>query len=85
MYVIQVSWQLASGHKMFYLVPASKQSTNLYDVYLMLCVQSWTPDDGQKDRPKHVEWYSINSKIVHLIGFTIEIYHDTWLHERQIL
>ena len=28
----------------------------------MLYVQSWTPDDGRKDRPKHVEWYSINSK-----------------------
>jgi hypothetical protein len=26
------------------------------------CVQSWTSDDGRKDRPKHVEWYSINSK-----------------------
>ena len=62
----------------------SKQSANLYDIYLMLCVQSWTPDDGQKDRPKHVEWYSINSKIVHLVGFTIEIYHDTRSHELQI-
>jgi len=51
-YVIQVSWLLAS-----------KQSTNVYDIYLMLCVQSWTPDDGRKDRPKHVEWYLINSKI----------------------
>jgi len=38
------------------------QSTNLYDMYLMLYVQFWTPDDGRKDRPKHVEWYSINSK-----------------------
>jgi len=56
-YVIQVPWLHASG-----LVPASKQSTNLYDIYLMLYVQSWTPDDGRKDRPKHVEWYSINSK-----------------------
>ena len=28
----------------------------------MLYVQAWTPDDGRKDRPKHVEWYSINSK-----------------------
>jgi len=28
----------------------------------MLYVQSWTPDDGRKDRPKHVEWYSVNSK-----------------------
>jgi len=32
--------------------------TRSYPLY----VQSWTPDDGRKDRPKHVEWYSINSK-----------------------
>jgi len=57
-YVIQVLWLLASGNEMelkFHLVPASKQSTNLYDIYLTLYVQSWTPDDGRKDRPKHVE------------------------------
>ena len=41
---------------------------------LMLFVQSWTSVDGQTYRPKHVKWYSINSKIVHLVGFTIEIY-----------
>jgi hypothetical protein len=47
----------ASGHEieLFHLVPASMQSTNLYDIYLMLFVQSWTPDDGRKNRPKHVE------------------------------
>jgi hypothetical protein len=28
----------------------------------MLCVPYWTPDDGRKDRPKHAEWYLINSK-----------------------
>ena len=38
----------------------------------MLCVLSTTPDDGRKDRLKHVELYSINSKIVHLVGFTTE-------------
>jgi len=39
---------------------------------------SWTPDDGQKDGTKHVEWHSINSKIVHLFGFTIEWnYHSS--------
>jgi len=43
-YVIQVLWLLTS-----------KQPQNLYDIYLMLYVQSWTPDDGLKDRPKHVE------------------------------
>jgi hypothetical protein len=66
-YVKQVRWLLAS-----------KQSTNLYDIYLMLYIQPWTPDDGQKDRPKNAEWYSINLKIVHLVGFTVEIYHDAW-------
>jgi len=66
-YVIQVRWLLAS-----------MQSANLYDIYLTLYVQFWTPDDGRKDRPKHVEWYSVKSKIVHLIGFTIEIFTTLW-------
>jgi len=51
-------------------MPASKQLTYLYDIYLKLCVQSCTPDDKWKDSLKRVEW-SINSKIVHLVGFTI--------------
>jgi hypothetical protein len=42
--------------------------------YLMLYVQPWTPDDGRKDRPKHVEWYSINSKN----------YASSWLYYRNI-
>jgi len=50
----------------------------------MLCAQYWTPDDGRKDRPKHVEWYLINSKIVRLVGFAIEIYKDVRCNERQI-
>jgi hypothetical protein len=35
-YVIEVLWLLAS----FHLVPASKQPQNLYDVHMMLYVQS---------------------------------------------
>jgi hypothetical protein len=27
------------------------------NTYLLLYVQCWTPDDGRKDRPKHLEWY----------------------------
>ena len=38
-YVIHVLWLLAS-----------KQPQNLYDMYLMLCVQSYALDDGRKDR-----------------------------------
>ena len=28
---------------------------NLYDIYLLLCVQCYTPDDGQRNCPKYVE------------------------------
>ena len=31
---------------------------NLYDIYLLLCVQFWTPDDGHRNCPKHEEFYS---------------------------
>ena len=36
----------------------------------LLCVQWKTPDDGQRNCPKHVEFYSKNTfeKLVHLIG-----------------
>jgi len=44
---------------------------NMYDINLLLCVQYYTPDDGQKTFPKHVEFYSKNKfeKLVHLFGF----------------
>ena len=54
-YVMQVLWLLVSGNEIFHLVPASKQPQNLYDIYLMLYVQSYTPDDGRRDGPKRVE------------------------------
>ena len=43
-----------------------------------LCVQWKTPDDGQRDCPRHVEFYSKNKfeKLVHIVGFIIKIYHD---------
>jgi len=53
----------------------------------LLCVQGKTPDDGQRNCPKHVEFYSKNKceKLVHLVGFIIRIYHDTRSPERHIL
>jgi hypothetical protein len=36
-------------------LPLAGSWLNLYDIYLMLYVQSQTPDDGRKDRSKHVE------------------------------
>jgi hypothetical protein len=37
-----------------------------------------TPDDGQRNCPKHAEFYSKNKfeKLVHLVGFIIIIYPD---------
>jgi len=45
-----------------------------------------TPDDGQRNCLKHVEYYSKNKfeKLVHLVGFIIRIYHDALSSERQI-
>ena len=43
----------------------------------LLCVEWKTPDDGQTNCPKHVEFYSKNKfeKLLHLIGFIITIMH----------
>ena len=50
------------------------------------CVYSEkTPDDGQRNCPKHLEFYSKNKfeKLVHLVGFIIRIYNDARSPERQ--
>jgi len=49
-------------------------------------VQWKTPDDGERNCPKHVEFYSKNKfeKLVHPVGFIIRIYHDARSPERQI-
>jgi len=51
----------------------------------LLCVQWSTPDDGQRNCPKHVEFYSKNKfeKLVHLVSFVIRIYHYARSSERQ--
>ena len=58
-YVIQVCWQLASSKPVWHIP--------------MLCVQWKTPDDGQRNCPKHVKFHSKNKfeKLVHLVGFTV--------------
>jgi len=44
-------------------------------------------DDGQRNCPKHLEFYSKNKfeKLAHLVGFIIGSYHDARSPERQIL
>ena len=52
----------------------------------LLCVQRKTPDDGQRNCPKYVEFYSKNKfeKLVHLVGFIIRIYHDARSPKRLV-
>jgi len=53
----------------------------------LLCVQWKTPDDGQRNCPKHVEFHSKNKfeKLVHLVGFIIRnLSRCTVTWERQI-
>ena len=61
---------------------ASKLLVNLY---VLLCVQWKSPDDAQRNCPKHVEYYSKNKfeNLVHLAGFIIQIYHDARSPEHQ--
>ena len=42
----------------------------------LLCVQWETPDDGQRNGPKHIDLHSKNKfeKLVHLVGFIIRTY-----------
>jgi len=50
-----------------------------------VCTVKKTPDDGQRNCPKHVEFYSRNKfeKLVHLVGSIIKIYHDARSPEQQ--
>ena len=47
----------------------------------LLCVQWKTPDDGQRNCPKHVDFYSKNKfeKLVHLVGFIIRTWKTYWI------
>jgi len=67
------------------MIPLASSQHDLYDIYILLCVQCLTPDDGQSNCPKHVEFYSKNKfeKLVHLVGFIIRIYHDARSSEWQ--
>ena len=58
---------------------------NLYDIYRLLCVQCWTPDAGQRNCPKHVEFYSKNKfeKLVHLFSFIIKISASCWFYYKN--
>jgi len=66
------------------LQTACKLSANLY---VLLYVQWKTPDDGHRNCPKHVEFYSKNKfeKLVHLVGFFYKDRLPSWRAEYKTL
>ena len=50
---------------------------NPYGIYILLCVQYWTPDDGQRNCPKHAEFFIsvINQVDAQNFCFTISLFH----------
>ena len=58
---------------MFHPEPACKLSANLYDLYHCCVYSEKTPNDGQRNCLKHVEYHSKNKfeKLVHLVGFIV--------------
>jgi len=85
-YVIQVSCQLASRIRKEPSWSCSQAVSKPVWHIPLLCVQWKTPDDGQRNCPKHVEFYSKNmcEKLVHLVGFIMRIYHVARSPEHQI-
>ena len=57
-----------------------------FDIHHSCVYSEKTPDDGQRNCPKHVEFYSKNifEKLMHLVGFIARIYHDALSPESQI-
>jgi len=58
------------------------------DSLLASCQQKLrkTPDDGHRNCPKDVDFYSKNKlqKLMHLVGFIIRTYHNARSSERHV-
>jgi hypothetical protein len=76
----------AAGSGWNILIPLASSQQNLYDIYHCRVYSAKTPDDGQRNCTKHVEFYSKNKfeKLVHLVGFIIKICHDARSSECQM-
>ena len=72
-YVIQVCWQLVSRS----ICSCSQAVCKLVWHIPLPRVQWKTPNDGQRNCPKHVAFHSKNKfeKLVHLVGFIVGIGH----------
>jgi hypothetical protein len=68
-----MSYMFADSLRAGAYAPARKLSANLGDIYHCCEYSEKTPDDEQRNCPKHVEFHSKNKfeKLVHLVGFII--------------
>jgi hypothetical protein len=68
--------------RMFHSDPARKLSANLYDIYHCCVYSEKTPDDGQRNCPKHVDFHSKNKfeKLVHIVGFIFKKFNTMCSH-----
>ena len=66
-------------HSNTYRFADSLLANSQHNLYVFLCVQCQTPDDGQRCCPKHVEFDSKNKfeKLLHLLGIIIRMGRDT--------
>ena len=86
LYVTQVCWQLDKEQDQDGTAVSFWSCSQAVWHIPLMSVQWKTPDDGQRNCPKHVQFYSQNKfeKLVPLIVFIIRIYHDARSPERQI-
>ena len=86
---IQACWQLSSRIRtelrisILILLASCQQTCMTYTI--AVCTVK-TPDDGQRNCPKHVEFCSKNKfeNSVDIVGFIIKIYYDARSPERQM-
>ena len=53
-----VERQNEANELQFHPGPARKLSTNLYDIYHCWVYSEWTPDDAERNCPKHVVFHA---------------------------
>jgi hypothetical protein len=60
-------------YMMFHPDPARMLSAKLYDINHCCVYSEKSPDDGQRNCPKHVEFHFQNKyeKLLHLVDFTV--------------
>jgi hypothetical protein len=86
--ITEVSHETKSAFEQDQDGPARKLTSNLYDIHQFQVYSEWTPDDGQRNSPKHLEVHflaKINLGNWRICWFYYkEIRYDARSHECKI-